>query len=188
MESGEVIVIQDFSDIADPKTVSKTLTRLEKSGDIKKVMRGVFWKPDGEKPSPDPDSVARGLARGNMWKLAPSGDTALHIIGMSNEKPKIWTYVTDGTYRSYCYDGIIILFQHTTGKALSAMSEKTALLIQVLKAYGKEHISDDLLKKLTKFFKPGEVNTVLEESKNTTEWVAKAIKSMFSKKMNKVTE
>ena len=39
-DDDSVFTINDFTDIADDKTVSKTLTRLEKSGHIKKLLRG----------------------------------------------------------------------------------------------------------------------------------------------------
>lgn len=180
-----VFVVSDFADIASPKTVSKTLSRLSENGTLKKVMRGVFWKPDTSFDKPHPDSVARALARENLWRLVPCGDTALHMLGVSDKKnDETWTYITDGTYRNYTYDGIKISFMHASGKAFSAMSERSALLVQVLKAYGKDCISDEALKKIRTLFSPDEITKILQETKHTTEWVYKMIKNMFGMKTN----
>lgn len=184
MPEGSVFVIFDFSDLAEPKTVSKTMTRLLESGAIQRVMRGVFWKPKSECSSPHPDDVARAIARENVWQLVPCGDTALHIVGLSDDKPNVWTYVTDGTYRSYSYDGKFICFQHSSGKAFRAMSEKTALLVQVIKACGPHmHISDDYIAKIRAFFsKPDEQKQILKESRNAAGWIEKSIRKIFGKK------
>lgn len=181
-DPGAVFVLADFTEIANPKTVSKVMTRLEESGLVSRVLRGVFWKPDPVHSNPNPDEVAHALARGNIWRLAPCGQTALHVAGLSEEQPREWTYVTDGTYRKYSFNGIDISFRHASGKTFSAMSEKAALLVQILKAYGEKHITEDLLSKLKAYFRPDEQKKILEETKHTTAWVAHTIARMFRKK------
>ena len=188
MPSGSVFTIADFSELAAPKTVSKMLARLEGENGIERVMRGIYWKPDGIHTSPPPDHVARALARENTWKLVPCGETALHLFGLEEKSPEEWTYVTDGTYRSYSYDGKKISLMHTTGKILSTMSEKTALLVQVLKAYGKEHITDEIVAKIASVINFEDLKKIMEETRNTTEWIAGAIFSIFQKKQEKALD
>lgn len=182
LPSRSVFAISDFLDVATSKTVSKMLARVEETHEIEGIMRGIYWKPDGLYASPDPDHVARALARENTWRLVPCGETALHLFGLEGKKPNKWTYVTDGTYRSYSYDNITIRFLHTTGKILSAMSAKTALVVQVLKAYGKEHITDEVMARIASLINSDEAKKILEETRNTTDWIAKVIWGMFEKK------
>ncbi|MBO4979746.1 MAG: hypothetical protein J6D16_05000 [Clostridia bacterium] len=186
MPSGSVFCIADFAELAAPKTVSKMLARLEGEDGIERVLRGIYWKPDGIHTSPDPDRVAKALARENTWQLVPCGKTALHLFGLEEASPEEWTYVTDGTYRSYFYDGKKISFLHTTGKILSTMSEKTALLVQVLKAYGREHVTDELMTRIASFLNFEDAKRIWEESRHTTEWIAGAIFRIFQKKKEKV--
>lgn len=186
MPGGSVFTIVDFSELASPKTVSKMLARLEGNHGIERVMRGIYWKIDGVHSSPNPDAVARALARGNTWRLVPCGATALHLFGLSEQTPDEWTYVTDGTYRSYCYDGKKISFMHTTGKLFSTMSEKTALLIQVLKAYGKEQITDEIMARIGSFLNSEERKRIIQETKNTTEWIADVIVGILRKKKEEI--
>ena len=179
---GSVVVISDFTDLAEPKTISKMLTRLSSEGTIEKVMRSLFWKPEENQKGPRPDDVANALARENNWYLAPSGYTALHIMGLENEVPDVWTYVTSGTYRRYSYGGIEISFTHTNWNFFSAMSDKTKLLVQCLKAYGKEKLSEEKLKNVLKKCKDFEWKNVLQETKNITVWISEAILLLFALK------
>lgn len=177
LPDGAVFVPTDFSDVAIPSTASKTLLRLNGSGVVRKLMRGVFWK--GSLDEPSPHDVARALARANFWQTAPCGDTALHMFGAAQIKPKVWTYITDGTYRRYRYGQTIIEFRHASGKFLTHMSEKTAMLVQVIKALGREAVNDDCLKKLASKFEKEEIASILNECENTTDWIKSAIRRML---------
>ena len=179
MPKGSVIAVSDFYQLAMAKTVSKMLTRLCEDGNIKRVLRSIFWIPDGVNENPEPDAVAKALARENNWSVAPSGDTALRLYGLSDEDPEIWTYVTDGTYRNYTYGDVQIAFTHTCGKHTSRMSEKTALLVQCIKACGKEQLSDEMLTRMYRLYGQMENKRFQEETKNVSAWVQRTLKKMI---------
>lgn len=175
---GSVFVPSDFSDITTQSTASKSLCRLCDEGFLRHVMQGVFWLPDkGSQPSPD--KVAHAVARSKAWRIMPCGKTALYLLGFENERPKKWTYVTNGTYRRYSYGGYKIEFNNTVSRFMDALSDSSALLVQVLKAYGKEKISEDVLARIKAHFADAE-STVLEEIHDTTEWISDAVIKMFS--------
>ena len=189
LPEGEVLTITDFSDIAKPKTVSKMLQRLEKAGLIRKVLRSIYWRPDGIHSSPEPNEVAKALARENNWNVVPSGETALHVFGVVEETPVVWTYVTNGTYRDYSYDGKQISFSHSKTHFRKKMSAKTKLLVQCLCAYGKGIlVNDRTLRKLADKVQSQEWPVLMEETKNATSaWITAAIKKMFKMKTAKET-
>lgn len=181
MPRGEAFVTSDFRDMADPETVSKALLRLADRGVIRRVLRGVYARASaGAEERMSPDAVARAIARANSWNIAPSGDTALYLVGLLPSKPGVWTYVTDGTYREYTLGNVTLRFLHTSGKLLSAVSEKTALMAQVLKAYGKDRLSDDLLRTLAAVFCHGDEELLLRESQRLSAWVFKAVRRMIA--------
>lgn len=182
MPSGSVFGIADFAELASPKTISKMLARLEGENGIERVLRGIYWKPDGIHTSPNPDKVARALARENTWHLVPCGATALYLFGLNDKSPEEWTYVSSGTYRSYTYDGKKINFLRASGRLLDAVSEKTALLIQILKAYGRECITDELIQRIASFLDFEDAKRIWEETRHTTEWIAGAVAGIFQKK------
>ena len=178
-EPGTVMAISDFTDVAQPKTVSKMLTRLEEEGAVERVLRSVYWKPDRNNPEPNPNDVAEALARENSWVLAPSGDTALFLMGLQTEIPPTWTYITSGTYQDYNYGATRISFTHTNHKFFAAMSKKTRLLVQCLKAFGHEHLSEEKMKELVAKCRDWNWKAILEETKHATRWISAAVVRLF---------
>ena len=144
---GTVYVAVDFVDISDKTSVNAYLARLVDEGLIRRVLRGVYDKPEyndflEEYVAPSPDKVANAIARNFGWTIVPCGDTALNLLGLSTQAPAAWVYVSDGTYKEYTYDNTTIQFKRTTNKEVSKLSYKTALTVQALKALGKDKIDD----------------------------------------------
>ncbi len=183
MKSGSVLVVGDFTDVAESKTASKTLVRLCKDGVIEKLMRGVYRKP--EEAPVTPDEVAKALARENSWKLIPCGETALHLFGLSEKKPKVWTYISDGTYRTYKYSDDIISFTHTTVKAFRQISEKTSVLAEIVRAYGKSHVPYEKLMNAFSYLKKTEISRILTEAQEYPSWIYREIRKLFQSEIIK---
>lgn len=182
-DSGAVFVAADFTDITDKKTASVGLSRLEAEGVIRRILRGVYDKPKynhflEEFVAPIPDSVAHALARNFGWTIVPCGDTALSLLGLSTQVPAVWVYVSDGTYKEYSYDKTIIQFKRTTNKEVSKLSYKTALVIQALKALGKENIDEKVIGQLKKILSAEEKKTMANEAKAVTSWIYEYIRQI----------
>ena len=180
-ESGSVFVSTDFTDITDKKTVNMGLIRLADEGLIKKILFGVYYKPEFsellcETVAPSPNKVAHALARNFGWTIVPCGDTALNLLGLSTQVPSQWVYVSDGAYKEYTFDNTTIKFKRTTNKEISKVSYKTALTIQALKALGKENITEQVISRLKKILTDEEKEKMLAESKSATSWVLELIK------------
>ena len=173
-ESGSVFVSTDFTDITDKKTVNMGLIRLADEGLVKKILFGVYYKPEynellGETVAPSPNKVAHALARNFGWTIVPCGDTALNLLGLS-------TQVSDGAYKEYSFDNTVIKFKRTTNKEISKLSYKTALTIQALKALGKDNVSEQIICRLKKALSEEEKEKMLTEAKSATSWVYEYIK------------
>lgn len=180
-EAGSVFVSTDFTDITDKKTVNMGLIRLADEGLIKKILFGVYYKPEfsellGETVAPSPNKVAHALARNFGWTIVPCGDTALNLLGLSTQVPSQWVYVSDGAYKEYSFDNTVIKFKRTTNKEISKLSYKTALTIQALKALGKENVSEQIICRLKKALCEEDKEKMLTEAKSATSWVYEYIK------------
>lgn len=182
-ENGTVFVAVDFVNITDKKTVNMSLLRLEEEKLIVRIIRGVYYKAEyneflQEYIVPNPDKVAHALARNFGWTIVPCGDTALNILGLSTQVPAAWSYVSDGTYKEYTYDNTTIKFKRTTNKEISKLSYKTALVVQALKALGKDNIDDTIINKLKNDLTDEEKTTALLEAKTATSWIYEYIKQI----------
>lgn len=182
-ETGSVFVTSDFADITDNKKSSVCLMRLTEERLLRRIMRGVYDKPEynsflQEYLEPAPDKVANAIARNYGWTIVPCGDTALNLLGLSTQVPAIWLYVSDGPYKEYSFNNTTIKFKHTANKGISKLSYKTSLVIQALKAHGKENIDNNVIVKLSKALTDDEKKNMLNESKSTTSWIYEYIKSI----------
>ena len=69
--------------------IHKALSALTKAGTIRRVCVGVYDYPRQSEMlgqlSPDIDQVAQALARKFNWRIQPSGDTALNLLGLSTQ-------------------------------------------------------------------------------------------------------
>ena len=189
LKPGEIIVTADFTDVASSDTASRALLRLSDSGFIRRVLRGVYEHPQysdllKEYVAPSPDKIAHALARNYGWTIVPSGDTALNFLGLSTQVPAAWLYVSDGPYKKYAFDRITLKFKHTANKEISKVSYITALVIQALKALGKEMLTDGVIKALSLTLTETEKQTMLKEAKYTTSWIYDAIKVICAREQS----
>ncbi len=180
-EIGTVFVATDFVDISDKTSINTYLTRLDEEKSLQRIMRGVYYKPEyndflGEFVAPEPDAVAHALARNFGWTIVPCGDTALNLLGLSTQIPAAWVYVSDGTYKEYTYEQTTIKFKRTTNKEISKLSYKTALVVQALKALGKDNVDVTVLTKLKNNLTDSEKQALLTEAKAATSWIYEYIK------------
>ena len=178
-----VFVASDFSHIAPINTVRQCLSRLEKSQQIVRIMRGVYYQPAysellQEYEAPSPYHVAMALARNFGWTIAPSGSAALNMLGLSTQVPAHWAFVSNGPYRNFSFGNITIEFKHCSSKEISGMSAKTALVVQTIKALGTESVGEGSLQRIRRNLSAEEKAALLKEAKRTTVWIYEAIKKV----------
>ena len=107
---GKVFTPKDFLDLSSHESVRQILSRLAKKGEIRRLMRGVYDYPEFSKmlaapASPDPDAIARAIARAHGWTIVPAGETALNMRGLSTQVPAHWQYFSDGPTKQYAWTG-----------------------------------------------------------------------------------
>lgn len=155
---GEIFSISDFYDLGTKNTVKSVLYRLNEDNEIVRLIDGLYTKPKyskilNEYSFPDANAVANKIADKFSWTIAPTGDTALNYTGLSTQVPNEYVYISDGPYRKYLYRDKKIIFKHTTNRNVSSYSKELSILIQAIKALGKNKISEEDIKKLALFAK-----------------------------------
>jgi len=183
-KDGSVFIPSDFFDITDASKINKCLTRLEETGDLQRVMRGIYVKPHfsellNKDVPPRSDDIAKAIARNYGWTIVPCGDAALNMLGLSTQVPAVWLYVSGGPYKSYKADGMTLKFKHTDNKnELINISYKSALVVQALKALGKANVTDKDLRGISKLLTNDEKTQMLNEAKRVTVWVYELIRKI----------
>jgi len=181
---GSIFLTSDFLDVASSDAANKALLRLEEAGIIRRILFGMYEYPEfnsflNEYVEPSSILIAQTLAKKYGWTIIPCGDTALNMLGLSTQVPSRLIYVSDGPYKIYSYNKISIEFKHTSNKEISKVSYKTALVIQALKALGKENMDDNVIKKIASLLTNEECVTMYSEAKYVTSWIYDIIKKVY---------
>ena len=182
-EDGAVFVAPDFADIADTATIRQGLKRLYQSGIIRRIIRGIYEKPKYSKlldeyVAADPDAVAKALSRCYHWTIAPCGNTALNLLGLSTQVTAVWSYISDGPYKTYEWNSTKLEFKHRTNKEITGLSYMTSLVIQALKTLGRTNVTPEIIQTLSEKLSEAEKQACLKEATESTDWVYDTIRKM----------
>lgn len=180
---GTIFISSDFADIADTETIRRNLNRLTQTGMIRRILKGVYEKPKysqllDEYVAADPDAVAKAMARSYHWTIAPCGNTALNLLGLSTQVTAVWSYISDGPYKTYEWDSTKIEFKHRTNKEITGLSYMTSLVIQALKTLGKTNVTPEIIHTLSGKLTDSDKEAMLKEATESTDWVYDTIRKI----------
>jgi len=180
---GWVFSKSDFIDEVSADSIDKALSELAKEGKIRRIARGLYEYPRysellGQDLSPDMDKVAHAYARKFNWHIQPSGDTALNLLGLSTQVPGRYLYLSNGPNRSYEVLGMLLEFKRTALKESGFKYGLSAVVVQALKALGKERVTEEILQAIRKHIDPKMCSKILKDTKTTTTWIFELIKKM----------
>ena len=180
---GTVFVNSDFADIADSETVRRNLNRLTQAGRLRRILKGVYEKPKYSKlleeyVAADPNAVAKALARSYHWTIAPCGNTALNLLGLSTQVTAVWSYISDGPYKTYEWNSTKLEFKHRTNKEITGLSYATSLVIQALKTLGKANVTRKIVRTLSERLSDDEKQACLKEAAEATDWVYDTVRKI----------
>ena len=182
-EDGTLFIASDFADIADTGTVRSALYRLVQNGNLRRILNGIFEKPKFSKfldeyVAADPDAVAKALARSYHWTIAPCGNTALNLLGLSTQVTAVWSYISDGPYKTYRWNNTKLEFKHRTNKEITGLSYMTILVIQALKTLGRENVTSKTVQILRSRLSEDDKAAMLIEAAESTDWVYDTIRQI----------
>ena len=182
-DDGTIFVNSDFADIADQETVRRTLNRLTQAGMLRRILKGVYEKPKYSKLLDEyvaaaPDAVAKALARSYHWTIVPCGNTALNLLGLSTQVTAVWSYISDGPYKTYEWNSTKLEFKHRTNKEITGLSYMTSLVIQALKTLGRPNVTAEIIQTLSEKLSEDEKRACLKEATESTDWVYDTIRKM----------
>lgn len=156
------------------------LSELAGQGKIRRVARGMYDYPGysellGKTLSPDIDQVARAYARKFKWRIEVAGETALNLLGLSTQLPASYVYLSDGPNRRYDILGQTLEFKKSALKNIGFKYRESTLIVQALKALGKEHVSPAIIGKIRQQIEPGRCEKIRKDAKSATGWIYEVI-------------
>lgn len=142
---GCVVVAADFLNLGRRGAVDLALHRLARKGMIRRLARGVYDFPKKHPVlgtlAPSAETVAGALAARDHTRIQPAGAYAVNALGLSEQVPAKAVFLTDGPTRTVKIGSTTIQLRRTTARNMAAAGRLSGLLIQALRAIGKEHVT-----------------------------------------------
>jgi hypothetical protein len=163
--------------------IHQALSSLAKAGTIRRVCRGVYDYPRysellKQTLSPDIDQVAQALARKFNWRILPSGDAALNLLGLSTQVPGRWIYLSDGPGREYEIGKHALVFRKSSLKDVGFKYRESGLVVQALKALGKDRVDDAVIATVRQQLDAKACERMLKDARSSTSWIFQIIKQV----------
>lgn len=173
---GYVFTRKDLQDIASAGSIGQILSRLARDGIIRKIGRGLFDYPKinlalGGELSPDMDLAAKAIARKFRWSILPYGNLAANRLGLSQQVPAKYIYLSNGPTKQVTVGKRTIHFKHVRPKEIYANSEISGLVVQALRYLGKDNMNDNITIHLKQKLSPGEKKELLDHIHYSAEWI-----------------
>ncbi|WP_245988109.1 DUF6088 family protein [Sphingobium fluviale] len=134
---GAVWTPSDFLDLAGRDAVDKTLQRLVKGSDLRRIDRGLYDKPcfnclTQNDSAPDPRAVIDAVARRDQIRVLVDGMTAANDLGFTNAVPAKIVVHSEARPKSIKLDNLTITFKQTAASKLFWAGRPAMRIVQAL--------------------------------------------------------
>lgn len=172
---GSVFVPGDFVDLGNRQSVDFALHRLVKSGDMRRLARGIYDYPKSHPLlgllSPPVEDVAKALAGRDKLRLQPSAAYAANLLRLTEQVPAKVVFLTDGPSRRFKLGAREIVLKRTTPRAMAAAGRMSGLVIQALKHLGRQHVTMERVAPLRKLLKETDRKQLKEDVDLAPAWM-----------------
>ena len=173
----------DFLDLGSDAAIRKALSRLETKGIVRRVLRGVYDYPRissllNETMGSDLDVLASAIARKSGWRIQPSENTALNLLGLSTQVPAKSIYLSDGQSKSYELGNRQLIFKKRALRESGFKHKESELVVQALKALGRDCIDSQICRTLSEKWTPDFWQKILRDTRTAPAWVCDIIRTI----------
>jgi hypothetical protein len=143
-----------FQGIGNAAAVRQALSRLAKTGKIRRIRHGLYDLPREHpvigKTAPDPMAAVRALMEGSSAEWQVSGAYAANLLGLSEQVPGRIVILTNGVPRRLALGKLTLVFRRAAPRNLLGAGRPVGLVIQAiryLRERGLEAAQLELLRK-----------------------------------------
>jgi hypothetical protein len=141
-----------FMDLGEEKAIYSALMRLEQKGVIRKLGHGVYDYPEKHEKlgliAPSAEKIAKAISDRDKIKIQPSGAYATNILGLDEQVPAKYVFLTEGASRKIKIGRLEIVLKNTTPKNMASAGTYTGLVIQAFRHITKNKITDKMISKI----------------------------------------
>jgi hypothetical protein len=179
---GSVFVPADFLDVGSRAAVDQALHRLVQKRTIRRIGRGIYDYPAMHPVlgalTPPADEIARALAGRDRARLQPAGAYAANLLGLSEQVPGKWVFLTDGASKTVHVGNTTIQLRHTTPRNMATANRLSGLVIQALRHLGKKHAQPERIAHLKKSLPEHERQTLIGDLNLAPAWMRPILREL----------
>ncbi len=180
---GWIFSAMDFTDMANRNVVDQNLSRLSKKGIIRKLATGLYDIPRvnqrfGALP-PDPDNVAKAIAKKFGYQIQVNPAQAAHDLGLSQQVPTQLVYLTDGLSKVVKVGNQTLRFVRVSHKKMLGAGTKVGFIIQALYYFGKDRLDTSVIKRVQALLNNKDKDTLTTLLPRTPLWMQPALRRIL---------
>ncbi len=178
LPAGVLVFLSDYPEY-DVAFICRVLAQKCKEGSFVKLSKGVYCKPVTTRFGPVYPEIPRiveAIAAHDHAQVLPSGATAANILGLSEQVPMHYAFITSGSSRQLMVDGRKVTLLRAVPRNFSYQTRLAALIMQALKELGPESVGQEEVSTLKKVLDKAEEKEALRaDIKMMPAWMRKVL-------------
>ena len=166
----------------DDVYVRQILSELCSQGLIARISLGIYVKPMRSKFGivyPPVGEIVKAIAKRDRAKILPTGNTAMNQLGLSTQVPMNSEYITSGSAREIKLGNRTIRLKRSVPKNFEYKGELMLILVQAMKAIGKDNLTDEHVGIIRKLLKEHpEDDTWQDDVQLAPAWIRKIVTTL----------
>ncbi|MDB9390046.1 AbiEi antitoxin N-terminal domain-containing protein [Microcystis aeruginosa] len=176
---GHPVATQSFQRFGNRDAADKALSRLVHEGAIKRVVRGVYVRPEvspilGELSVPLED-VAAALAEAEGARVQVSGETALNLLRLSTQVPAQAVLYTDGVSHTLRRGNMTLRLKHVNPKVLVCAGTDAAVILSALYVLGRDGVTAAVFGQLQQLITPSVLDELRAKRTQMIGWMRRIV-------------
>jgi hypothetical protein len=162
--------------LASTENIRQILNRLVKAGELKRVARGVFVKPEyvstvGEM-LPSSQSIAETIAKSTGETIAIHGAEAARQLQLSTQTPMHLVFYTSGNTRTLKIANQTVRLKHVNPSRLMETGTMPALVLSALSYLGRENVTTETIEIIRSRISPKEFKATINLMEKMPAWMS----------------
>jgi hypothetical protein len=186
---GSVFTTADFIALGGATAVEKSLVRVVKRGLLRRLARGLYDKPKHSDLFgilwPSAEDVIKAICARDKIRVQPAGIHAANMLGLSEQVPAKYIYLTDGASRMVKAGPLRIALRRTSPRSMATAGRLSGLLIQAFKSLGPKHVDRFHLSHVKKNIPAKELLGLLDDLYAAPAWMRPLFQELAGKPRSK---
>jgi hypothetical protein len=182
---GAVSTSADFLDLGNRAAVDQALSRLNRSGQLRRIKPGIYLYPAFSKMlnrevPPSSSEVTAAIVRKNGWAVQPSGAAAANALGISTQVPARVVLRTDGPSRTIDAGGWKIELKHTAPRFFLRGRQHSGQVMQALRWMGRDGVTQESIDHLRKILPPSAKKELRSDLTRAPLWLRPKLQQLLA--------